>query len=477
MAEIKSILIRSTNRSGAQKRSFAVTAIWNPIGWNGATSGSDLAQDKMELFLQKTAEEKFSQDFQKILAPHNQSRAVDKAAALRVSAYLDDMTPGDNSLEDSDPPKISDENMSRTQKAIRQIISRVLTKKSAILVAHSQGNLLANLAHAKLAADHGNDVYKLLRVVNVANTTAFAVSGLNFTHAKDAALFSGATDTSDFDVSLETLPSQGSNWNRTTPRCTNSACNFLLAAAPFSGVNRTGGFLDHAMVDTYLSSTSLPGVIDGQGVLFTPSAVRFVDRFEDFVYAAASSLDFFNPKTITYRVTGKVTEILQLVSPDQSASVFRTPIAVGDPITAIIKYSVPSQDYASSISTIGDYRGSSDFGDSISIQIGTNSSIEMLHGAKSMMWMNVYHQFSDNNGYVFSVQDTCSSCLRRSIGIWLMGASPSYIATKSLPTSRLNIDEFGIDLFKRTVQLDLFVVDIIGGWTRINAEIDTIALQ
>ncbi|MBC7622469.1 MAG: hypothetical protein H7232_03690 [Aeromicrobium sp.] len=281
LAAMQDRLEKSTNRVAGKKKAFSVSAIWNPIGWNGTKDGSDFSQDKMELFLEKTAEEKVSLDFQRIIAPYNQSREIDKAAAARVVAYLDDMTPGDNSLEADG--KITDANMARSQQAVRNLVARVLIRQPAVVVAHSQGNLLANLAYAKIAADYGNDVYKIVRVVNIANNSEFSVSGLNLTHAKDLALFSA--------VGLETLPSQGSNWNRTTPRCSNSACNFLLAAPTFGGVFGTGGVLDHAFVETYLSSVNLPVVLNDQGVSFTQGATRFVDRFEDLLYTAAESLD------------------------------------------------------------------------------------------------------------------------------------------------------------------------------------------
>jgi hypothetical protein len=293
---IQTILDASTNHTGTNKKTYAVTAVWNPIGWNGTSDGGDLAQDKKELFLLKTAEEKFHADFQNILAPHNLSRQIDKSSAEKVAAYLADMTPGDNSLETKG--KITDANMGVTQKAILKLIAEIERQGSAVVVAHSQGNLLANLAYAKLAATHGNDTYKYIRVVNVANTSAISVNNLNITHAGDAALFSSATAALLADQSLETMPSRGANWTRTTPACANNgACNFTLAQATFGSpttnipdqgaVDET---LDHSIVETYLSTAIVPMAIN-QGVTFTAGAERFVDRFEDFVYEATKSLE------------------------------------------------------------------------------------------------------------------------------------------------------------------------------------------
>ncbi len=288
---LKKRLAESTNRAANMRSENFVAYIWNPIGWSGAENGPDFAEDVAELYLEKTAEEKFSSDFEKILAPHNESRVVDKAAATRVVAYLDDMTPGGNSLEAG---LQSDSFMDRSQRAARSLVAKVLSMQPAIVVAHSQGNLLANLAHAKISSEYGNDVYKILRVVNVANASVFSVSGLNLTHAKDAALYSAATDAHDLDLSLEVL---GQTHTRTTPRCTNFSCRFLLGGAPFGGVDSTGGILDHAINETYLSDVNLPVVMNTQGVNFTPGATRFIDRLEDFIYAAADSLDLYNQNT------------------------------------------------------------------------------------------------------------------------------------------------------------------------------------
>ena len=293
--KIQSILLKSQNHIGDDKRVFAVKLVWNPVGWYGNKNGNfDFSQDLQELFLLKTAEEKYAADFGLILAPHDQTRIIDKAAATRVAAYIDDMTPGNNSLETSG--EISDSAMARTQLAVRTLVAVVQRLKSAVIVGHSEGNLLANLAFASIAATQGNDIYKSVRVVNVANTSEFAVSGLNFTHAGDAALFSAASATF-IDLSLETLPKQ-KGWTRTTPACRdNRACNFTIAPATFgmptSAIPDQGlkdKPLDHSIYETYLSTATVP-IIDSQGVSLSPTAIGFVDRFEDFIYAAALSLE------------------------------------------------------------------------------------------------------------------------------------------------------------------------------------------
>ncbi len=301
---IANILSTSKIHTGSDLRHFSVTLVWNPIGWNGTEEGCDLCQDKEELFLLKTAEELFSDDFQKIVIPYNQSKYISKDAAVRVKAYLDDMTPGNNSLESN--KKINDADMVMTQDAIQGIVTETKRLGSAVIVAHSQGNLLANLAWASYASELGADVAGKMIIINVANTSLFSVNSLNLTHGRDAALFSAATDKFDIDVSLETLPSQGKNWNRTTPSCNNSACNFILAPPTFAGVDNTGGLLDHAFVDTYLSSVNLPTILVDNGIKFSSDFTAFRDRFEDLVYTAAFSLE---TRSVSYSISPKIVEI------------------------------------------------------------------------------------------------------------------------------------------------------------------------
>lgn len=65
MVRIKQILGASVNHSAPDKKiPFSVSVVWNPIGWYG--SGCNLTQDKMELFLLKTAEENYATDLQKL---------------------------------------------------------------------------------------------------------------------------------------------------------------------------------------------------------------------------------------------------------------------------------------------------------------------------------------------------------------------------------------------------------------------------
>ncbi len=292
---IQAILDSSANHPSPGRRLFSVDLVWNPIGWYGATSGqADLTQDKMELFLEKTAEEDFAQYFSRITISNTQKSVIDSAAAAAVSQYLDDMTPGNNSLETL--RIMNDERMAASQRAALNLVAYVKQLGTAVVVAHSQGNLLANLAWAKIGSESGDALRRMMRVVNVANTSKFSVNGLNFTHEADAALFSGASITAPL-TSLEALPSQGVAWTRTTPLCLSGSCNFSLApptfgrpTTPIPNQDAIDATLNHSIVQTYLSTALVP-LTDSQGIVFTPGAERFVDRFEDFVYAAVSALE------------------------------------------------------------------------------------------------------------------------------------------------------------------------------------------
>ena len=297
--KIEEVLNASENHSGNELKTFFVWGIWNPIGFHGekAYLESELNQDRKELFLLKTSEEEYGEDFQKIMVPFNLNKSVDAEAATRVIGYLDDMTPGSNDPNDTATlgsnsleaeGLVSDEDMLGTQIAVQKLVSAIKNLGSAVVVAHSQGNLLANLAYAKIVSEFGDDASEMVRVVNVANTSEFSVNSLNFTHAGDEALYSDANWT--FDKSIETLPSLLNTW-RYTSECNWSDCNFTVAPPTFEAYTG-GGFpwLSHGLVDVYLSE-DVVYVRDDQGVAFTSGADRFVDRFEDFVYAAAESLE------------------------------------------------------------------------------------------------------------------------------------------------------------------------------------------
>ncbi|MBL8954137.1 MAG: PD40 domain-containing protein [Myxococcaceae bacterium] len=275
------VLKASQNHPGTAARTFEVTSVYNPTGWYG--DGEAFA-DLVELYLLKTQEELFGDDFRKIMVPFNASASIDVAAATRVAAFASDLTPGVTSLEaDGD---VTDAHLRGTQAAIRRLAEAMSGCRPVIVVPHSQGNLLTNLAWARVASEFPERALKKVRVVNVANTAEFSVNNLNHTHRGDRALFAPV-------IGLETLGAAPLSWSRTTPRCPNDmTCNFTIALASFdASADTVDDATRHGFVEIYLSNATVPVTVGNLGVTFTPGKTRFVDRFEDFVYAAADSID------------------------------------------------------------------------------------------------------------------------------------------------------------------------------------------
>lgn len=309
LKEIEAVLLESRNHHGAGLQ-FTVEVVWNPTGFNGQPrlTNSELGFDLRELFLLKAGEEALASDFRRLLLPHNQAVPLAPQAAANVNDFSLNMVRAGLA-----PPDISEDNLARTKLVISQLVEAVESYGRATVVAHSQGNLLANLAWARLVSRHGDNASRMMRLVNVANTSEFSVNGLNLTHAGDAALFSAASGIDlgigvswlGTDQSLETLaPRKG--WTRSTPApyCPdNASCPFTLAAPTFDEFKGSlryiaqfeviDSILKHSVVSTYLSDSDEHSVAErvpgAMGVTFTPGALKFRDRFEDLVYAAVSS--------------------------------------------------------------------------------------------------------------------------------------------------------------------------------------------
>jgi hypothetical protein len=183
---LKEALSTSTLHIGSSQRTFDVTVVYNPMG--------GITNDNAELFLLKTAEECYRNDFGLIAVPHNQLRLIDRNAALRVKAYLENIVPGrkgghncgDAGMVDSGVVTAAD--MEATKAAALGLVERVKRDHPAVVVAHSQGNLLAHLGYSSLASDYGDEANKMMRVVNVANTSELSAHGLDLTHSGDRAL-------------------------------------------------------------------------------------------------------------------------------------------------------------------------------------------------------------------------------------------------------------------------------------------------
>lgn len=156
-AETINILLQ-TPINHSSGRTFTVKNIWNPIGWYGRKDGEwDLDQDLKELFLLKTAEERYLSAFSRITLPHfNTNKTINVNDVNTVAQYADIINnlPGNNDVQDS--TSFPSNAMARTHQTTQELLTAAgegLTNNKTIIIAHSQGNLLANLVYAKILKD------------------------------------------------------------------------------------------------------------------------------------------------------------------------------------------------------------------------------------------------------------------------------------------------------------------------------------
>jgi hypothetical protein len=368
------ILQQSVNHP-LNTRTYSVDVVWNPQGWS-QTSGSCLLspadkwysalyhdfvdatnpdhclfKDNVEIVMLKASEERYAAKFNSLLHPHDQatsSFSSDDASA--VANYADPMY-GMNSgnmglvsygVANTDPSTTPfPDSMRALKDTIQSLAGAMLWKEldsngaptgnthSTIVVAHSQGNLLANLAYAKASVMQAGsdgvaaDPWKYVRIINIANTSEFSLNNLNLTNAADGALFA--------DLRLKNLAKNynteasvfGSNmWKRITPQSPdwNTPMNHVLANPTFNdpadGVYPFHADENHLLRETYLGYADEAGwehnrfvtVSNKQGVTYTSDNQRFRDHFEDLIYQASKSLDDANtppppvdPWTVVYR--------------------------------------------------------------------------------------------------------------------------------------------------------------------------------
>lgn len=290
--KIDDIISESENHKYNKKR-FTYNLVWNPIGFGREKPfKQDFAIDVIELFLLKTAEEWYSESLYKIISPHNNlNKNIDKNSANMVSSYYEKMLPGGNYLQDS--YNIDEDFMKPTKDAIKSLSNIVRNNERSIVIAHSQGNLLANIAYARIASELGSGINQKLRIINIANTAKIAPNNLNFTHSLDEALYNKVT-------SLDNLPSL-TRWYRETPSCDKTSfCDFTMAPYTFVGTEGIPGSRKHSFNDTYLSEYEIYTYFN-PGVEFTSNKNRFRDRFEDFVYTAEKS--FLSQESLTVDTT------------------------------------------------------------------------------------------------------------------------------------------------------------------------------
>jgi hypothetical protein len=322
--------VGSENHQGGIKRSFVVDYSYNPIGFYGTADGQwDVVQDMQELFLMKTAEEVYLPYLQKLYAPHDKAfPVVDHDAAFEVGRYANsqmvgrskdviDATGGTSQTQPGDNEAVYDgtitsEMMNGTAQATMNLVSRFESVSGdgynlpTVIVAHSQGNLIANIAYAYLAANVlQDDIGKRVRIVNLANTTRISLHELSLTHEGDRVLFEDLRDIASDDL-------RPGAFSRTSSWCgVWQVCQFQLDLPTLKAPSNqtpvdqkcldeaqvgTEYTCDHQVLYTYLSDREV-GVKPGQhrGVnhspLFFPNIPRFRDHFEDLVYHAITSLD------------------------------------------------------------------------------------------------------------------------------------------------------------------------------------------
>lgn len=294
-------------------KNFSFDLVYNPTGWStlpNDTTESTLSQDVKELFMLKTHEENIQDDLN-LLRQHGPYRGllsdVDyQAAAHRVTIYAQNIAHNTTSLEQEpsvingsetycDPeaggrcttvnslrPLVASD-MTPTQNAISSLATEIAAGQ-VLLVAHSEGNLLAQLAYAK-AIDTEVSRRDAVRIVNVANTAAMSMNDFVMSTDSDEALAA---------LTNIAFPS----WKRVTAKHpdygvyqTDHDPYTLGNASGWSTCDLADKFLDHYLTCSYLSGDRTADVTDYRGVNFTPGASSLAARFEDLVYAAADSLD------------------------------------------------------------------------------------------------------------------------------------------------------------------------------------------
>ena len=155
----------------------------------------------------------------------------------------------------------------------KRIRDSVRSGNKVLLVAHSQGNLIANWAWIRLAASLTSAELANIRILNVANTSRLSVHGADITHNKD------------FQITVS-LPVLGKIYTRDTPDCQPSigtpnspaSCNFRVGLATYElGANEPPD--THSFYSAYLS-----------GLAVTKVSNRAVTTFADAMYATVREL-------------------------------------------------------------------------------------------------------------------------------------------------------------------------------------------
>lgn len=281
-------VIRVKNRLIEQFPGAQIDHVYNPIGWYG-DQDSSFTQDAMELILLKTAEECYADDLLRIRAPFNQSTPLDVDAANRVLGYLENLIPGPTveaptrcgALRLPRPFRVpNDAELVHTRNAVQRLMLKMNLDSPSIVIAHSQGNILANLAYAWFVALRGSSAANAVRIVNVANTSQISINGLDSTHRDDEALWALR------EVS-------GRLVSRETRSCSSQNCPFVTSNPTLENAAGFGDSRKHAMIDTYMSGFEVDSV--EPSAIFAPGKAPFRNRLTDLVRTAWDSLVIANP--------------------------------------------------------------------------------------------------------------------------------------------------------------------------------------
>lgn len=232
MHRMEEILCTSANHA-AIKKNFSFDLVYNPIGWTTVPNDSKdgtLLQDVMEVFVLKAGEENYGNDMRSLQIKDAAPRSIDpyayRDAAQRIYTMSQNLTSGITSLEQT-PSVVTDfatvcnvygycsvvttgsrplneNDMLPTKNTINTLANKIASGQ-VILVAHSEGNLIAHLAYA-YAVDSDVNRKDNVRVVNIANTAQFSLNDFDLTHDSDTVI-----------TALRSMPSLKS-WSRNTTR-------------------------------------------------------------------------------------------------------------------------------------------------------------------------------------------------------------------------------------------------------------------
>jgi Protein of unknown function (DUF1566)/PKD domain len=178
------------------------------------------------------------------------------------------------------------------------IINEARAGKNVIVVAHSQGNIIVNLAWVKMVKYLTLDELKRIRIINVANTSLLSPHGSNITHSDDKQIYS-------FLPALAMKP----------PRAT----KFRVLAPTFSAnMDISGSNGNHSFTPVYLSgqavtrvsdssSTTLANAIYGEFSKHLTSLNTGLTPQAQFERTHSSWGWYYAPATVGFKATASVT--------------------------------------------------------------------------------------------------------------------------------------------------------------------------